>query len=294
MANAKEIQSVGFIGLGIMGNSMAGHIMAGGFSVNVYNRTKAKTDAIVAKGATWYDTPGAVAAHSDVVITMVGFPSDVEEVYCGDNGILKQARPGTILIDMTTSSPSLARKISELAIASGMSAIDAPVSGGDIGARDAKLTIMVGGDVATFNQALPVLKLMGASIVLQGGPGMGQHTKMCNQIVIASNIMGVAEGIAYAKKVGLDPMTVLQSIGGGAASGFQLNILGPKMIAADYAPGFYIEHLIKDLMIALDEAKALNLELPGLAQAKKLYDQMAANGHSKDGTQGIIQWYLAQ
>ena len=294
MTNLKEIKSVGFIGVGIMGQSMAGHILAGGYAVNVYNRTKSKTDAIVAKGAKWLDTPGAVAANSDLVITMVGFPSDVEEVYMGDAGILKNAQPGTILIDMTTSSPSLARTISEAATAKGMSSIDAPVSGGDIGARDAKLTIMVGGDKTTFEHALPVLKLMGASIVLQGGPGMGQHTKMCNQIVIASTIMGVSEGIAYAKKVGLDPSSVMQSIGGGAASGFQLNVLGPKMIAGDYAPGFYIEHFIKDLTIALSEAQAMKLELPGLIQAKKLYDQIAADGHSKDGTQGLIQLYLAQ
>lgn len=293
MTNLKEIKTVGFIGVGIMGNSMAGHILAAGYGVNVYNRTKAKTDAIVAKGAKWFDTPGAVAANSDLVITMVGFPSDVEEVYMGAQGILNHAQPGTILVDMTTSSPSLARTISEAASAKGLAAIDAPVSGGDIGARDAKLTIMVGGDSATFNHALPILKLMGGSIVLQGGPGMGQHTKMCNQIVIASTIMGVSEGIAYAKKVGLDPSSVMQSIGGGAASGFQLNILGPKMIAGDFAPGFYIEHFIKDLNIALSEAKTMNLELPGLVQAKKLYDQLAANGHSKDGTQGLIQFYLA-
>lgn len=292
MTQLREIKSVGFIGIGIMGNSMAGHILAGGYGVNVYNRTKAKTQAIVAKGGKWFDTPGEVAANSDLVITMVGFPSDVEEVYLGDSGIIQNAKTGTVLIDMTTSSPSLARKISEIALSKGLAAIDAPVSGGDIGARDAKLTIMVGGDTDTFNHALPILKLMGTSIVLQGGAGMGQHTKMCNQIVIASTIMGVSEGLAYAQKVGLDPTTVLQSIGGGAASGFQLNVLGPRMIAGDYAPGFYIEHLIKDLSIALSEAHAMQLDLPGLAQAKKLYDLLAAKGHGKDGTQGLIQLYL--
>ena len=286
------IKTIGFIGLGIMGQSMAGHLLAGGFGLNVYNRTKSKADGLVSRGATWFDTPGEVAAHSDLVITIVGFPSDVEEVYLGPQGIIAHAK-NAILVDMTTSSPSLARDIAQEAAKKGLGALDAPVSGGDVGARDAKLTIMVGGSQEVFDQALPVLRLMGTSIILQGGAGMGQHTKMCNQIVIASNIMGVAEGLAYAKKVGLDPSTVLQSIGGGAASGFQLNVLGTRMIAGDYAPGFYIEHFIKDLTIALAEAKKLDLDLPGLSQAKKLYDQMVAKGLGRDGTQGLLQLYIS-
>ena len=286
------IKTIGFIGLGIMGQSMAGHLLAGGFGLNVYNRTKSKADGLVSRGATWFDTPGEVAAHSDLVITIVGFPSDVEEVYLGPQGIIAHAK-NAILVDMTTSSPSLARDIAQEAAKKGLGALDAPVSGGDVGARDAKLTIMVGGTQEVFDQALPVLRLMGTSIILQGGAGMGQHTKMCNQIVIASNIMGVAEGLAYAKKVGLDPSTVLQSIGGGAASGFQLNVLGTRMIAGDYAPGFYIEHFIKDLTIALAEAKKLDLDLPGLSQAKKLYDQMVAKGLGRDGTQGLLQLYIS-
>ena len=286
------IKTIGFIGLGIMGQSMAGHLLAGGFGLNVYNRTKSKADGLVSRGATWFDTPGEVAAHSDLVITIVGFPRDVEEVYFGPQGIIAHAK-NAILVDMTTSSPSLARDIAQEAAKKGLGALDAPVSGGDVGARDAKLTIMVGGSQEVFDQALPVLRLMGASIILQGGAGMGQHTKMCNQIVIASNIMGVAEGLAYAKKVGLDPSTVLQSIGGGAASGFQLNVLGTRMIAGDYAPGFYIEHFIKDLTIALAEAKKLDLDLPGLSQAKKLYDQMVAKGLGRDGTQGLLQLYIS-
>lgn len=286
------IKTIGFIGLGIMGQSMAGHILAGGFGLNVYNRTKSKADGLVSRGATWFDTPGEVAAHSDLVITIVGFPRDVEEVYFGPQGIIAHAK-NAILVDMTTSSPSLARDIAQEAAKKGLGALDAPVSGGDVGARDAKLTIMVGGSQEVFDQALPVLRLMGTSIILQGGAGMGQHTKMCNQIVIASNIMGVAEGLAYAKKVGLDPSTVLQSIGGGAASGFQLNVLGTRMIAGDYAPGFYIEHFIKDLTIALAEAKKLDLDLPGLSQAKKLYDQMVAKGLGRDGTQGLLQLYIS-
>ena len=291
MQSLPEIKSIGFVGIGIMGQSMAGHLLAAGYHVNVFNRTKSKTDALVAKGATWFDTPGALAASSDLIITMVGFPSDVEEVYFGENGIIQSAQ-NAILIDMTTSSPSLARKIADLANKKGLAALDAPVSGGDIGARDAKLTIMVGGDKVVFDHVLPVLQKLGTSIVLQGEVGMGQHTKMCNQIVIASTIMGVAEGLSYAKKVGLDPALVLQSIGGGAASGFQLNVLGAKMIVGDYAPGFYVEHFIKDLKIALQEAEQMQLALPGLALAKSLFEKMASKGLQRNGTQGIFQIYL--
>lgn len=291
MSSLPKIASIGFVGVGIMGQSMAGHLLAAGYQVHVYNRTKSKTDALIAKGATWHDTPGAVAAQSDLIITMVGFPSDVEEVYFGENGIIASAKEA-ILVDMTTSSPSLARKIAQEAAQKGLASIDAPVSGGDIGARDAKLTIMVGGEQAVFNHVLPVLQKLGTSIILQGGPGMGQHTKMCNQIVIASTIMGVAEGLSYAKKVGLDPAQVLQSIGGGAASGFQLNVLGAKMIVGDYAPGFYVEHFIKDLKIALSEAEQMNLALPGLSLAKSLFEKMAAKGLQRNGTQGIFQIYI--
>jgi 3-hydroxyisobutyrate dehydrogenase len=292
MHTPPEIKTIGFIGLGIMGNSMAGHLLAAGYAVHVFNRTKAKTDALIAKGASWCESPGEVAANSDLVITMVGYPSDVEEVYLGKGGILERAKPQTVLVDMTTSSPSLARTIALEASKRGQMAIDAPVSGGDIGARDAKLTIMVGGDQTAYERALPILQKMGTSIVLQGPAGMGQHTKMCNQIVIASTIMGVAEGLSYAKKVGLDPAVVMQSIGGGAASGFQLNVLGTKMIVGDYAPGFYVEHFIKDLTIALNEARDMQLELPGLALAKSLFDKMAAKGLQRNGTQGIFQIYL--
>jgi len=291
MTGLTPIKNIGFIGLGIMGQSMAGHLLAAGYQVNVYNRTKSKTDSLVAKGAKWFDTPGEVAAHSNMIITMVGYPSDVEEVYFGEKGIIASAN-NAILIDMTTSSPSLARKIATEAAKKGLAALDAPVSGGDIGARDAKLTIMVGGDQAVFDHVLPILQKLGTSIILQGDVGMGQHTKMCNQIVIASTIMGVAEGLSYAKKVGLDPAVVLQSIGGGAASGFQLNVLGAKMIVGDYAPGFYVEHLIKDLKIALAEAEQMHLNLPGLALAKSLFEKMADRGLQRNGTQGIFQIYL--
>ena len=282
---------IGFIGLGIMGRSMAGHLLAAGHSLHVFNRSRDKADELVAKGAIWHDTPGDVAAQADVVITMVGYPRDVEDIYLGAGGIVARARAGAILVDMTTSSPALAVRIASEAAERGIKSLDAPVSGGDVGARDAKLAIMVGGDAAAFEAALPVLQRMGTNIVLQGGPGTGQHTKMCNQVVIASTIMGVCEGIAYAKKAGLDADTVLKSIGGGAASGFQLNMLGARIIKGDFAPGFFMEHFIKDMSIALAEAARMGLELPGLAQAKKLYDQLMAQGHGRSGTQALYKYY---
>lgn len=282
---------IGFIGLGIMGNSMAGHILAAGHPVNVFNRSKAKADELVSKGAKWFDTIGDLAAESDVIITMVGYPSDVEEVYFGAGNILDRAK-NAYLIDMTTSSPSLAKRIAEEAEKRGCHALDAPVSGGDVGARNAKLAIMVGGSKADFDAVLPVLQLMGSNVVLQGGPGAGQHTKMCNQIVIAGTIMGVSEGLAYAKQVGLDPNTVMESIGGGAASGFQLLNLGARMIAGDFAPGFYVEHFLKDLGIALDEASKSKLDMPALSLAKRLYDELVAKGCARNGTQVLYTRYF--
>ena len=288
MSNNKA--RVGFIGLGNMGRHMAGHLLAAGHPLAVYNRSRDKADELLARGAQWCATPGEVAANADVVITMVGYPHDVEQVYLGEGGIVARANKA-LLIDMTTSSPELAERIAAAAAKAGSRALDAPVSGGDIGARDAKLSIMVGGDQAAFDAALPILQLMGTNIVLQGGPGAGQHTKMCNQIVIASTIMGVSEGLAYGKAAGLDLSTVLKSIGGGAASGFQLTVMGGKMIAGDFAPGFYIEHFIKDLGIALGEAQRMKIELPGLALARKLFEGLAQQGHSRLGTQALIKHY---
>ncbi len=291
MNASAALPAVGFIGLGIMGRHMAGHLLAAGHALHVYNRSRDKAGELLAKGASWHDTPGDVAANVDVVITMVGYPHDVEQVYLGADGIVANARPGAILIDMTTSSPALATRIAAEAAARGIQALDAPVSGGDIGAREAKLSIMVGGDAAAFDAALPVLQRMGANVVLQGGPGAGQHTKMCNQIVIASTIMGVCEGLIYAKKSGLDTDTVLKSIGGGAASGFQLINLGGRIIKGDFAPGFFMEHFIKDMGIALAEAARMGLELPGLAQAKRLYDGLQAEGHGRSGIQALFKHY---
>lgn len=286
------MKRIGFIGLGIMGQSMAGHLLAAGHPLNVFNRSKAKTDELVAKGAKWFDDIGDLAANSDIIITMVGYPADVEEVYFGPGKILDRAK-NAYLIDMTTSSPSLAKRIADEAQKRGCHALDAPVSGGDIGARNAKLSIMVGGSQADFGAVLPVLKVMGTNVVLQGGPGSGQHTKMCNQIVIAGTIMGVSEGLGYAKSVGLNPEHVMESIGGGAASGFQLLNLGAKMIAGDFAPGFYAEHFLKDLKIALDEASKIGLELPALSLAQGLYENLVANGCAKNGTQVLYKKYLS-
>lgn len=292
MTDSKNKPRVGFIGLGNMGQSMAGHILQAGYPLKVYNRSRDKAEALLARGAGWCDSPGELAANADVVITIVGFPHDVEQVYLGDNGIVARAR-GALLIDMTTSSPELAQRIAKAAAGQGCSALDAPVSGGDIGARDAKLAIMVGGAQAAFDAALPILQLLGPNIVLQGGPGAGQHTKMCNQIVIAATIMGVCEGLAYGKAAGLDLPTVLKSIGGGAASGFQLTVMGQKIINGDFAPGFYIEHFIKDLGIALAEAGRMQLDLPVLALARRLYEEMAQQGHGRLGTQALFKHYEA-
>jgi 3-hydroxyisobutyrate dehydrogenase len=290
MSNTDKKLRIGFIGLGNMGRYMAGHLLAAGHALTVYNRSRNKAEDLLARGATWSATPGDVAAAADIVITMVGYPRDVEEVYLSADGILAHANKA-LLIDMTTSSPDLAARIASAAANVGCRSLDAPVSGGDVGARDAKLSIMVGGDQTAFNDALPILKLMGANVVLQGAAGAGQHTKMCNQIVIASTIMGVSEGLAYAKAAGLDLPTVLQSIGGGAASGFQLTVMGGKMIAGDFAPGFYIEHFIKDLGIALAEAERMKMALPGLALARKLFDGLAQQGMSRLGTQALIKHY---
>jgi len=283
--------SVAFVGLGLMGAHMASHILAAGHPLHVFNRTRGKAEGLLARGATWHDDPGAAAAAAEVVITMVSLPSDVEQIYFGEGGILAQARPGTILIDMTTSSPSLAKQIASAAAGKGLRALDAPVSGGDVGARDAKLSIMIGGAEADVAAAMPILQLMGANIRRQGGPGAGQHTKLANQIVIAGTMLGVAEGLAYAGRVGLDPHAVLASIGTGAAGSFLLNMLGPKMVNRDFTAGFFVEHLIKDLRIASEEAGAAGLKLKGLMTAIDQYTALAARGGLRDGTQALIKVY---
>lgn len=286
-----DTTEIGFIGLGIMGRHMAGHLQRAGYRLHVYNRTKSSADPLVAEGAVWHDTPGAVAANADVVITMVGYPADVEEVYFGEDGIIDSAREGAYLVDMTTSEPSLAVRIAEAAKAQGLHALDAPVSGGEGGARDAKLSIMVGGEQEDFDAVKPLFEIIGENIRLQGGPGAGQHTKMCNQIVVAGNMLATAEGLTYAMHSGLDPVRVLESIGTGAAQSFLLNALGPKMIADDFEPGFFVHHFIKDMGIALKEAESMGIDLPALRTAESLYQKIALEGAREDGTQALIKAY---
>lgn len=290
----QENTVIGFIGTGVMGKSMAGHLVKAGYRVLVYNRTKARTEELVQMGAVWKDTPAEVAKDSQVIITMVGYPRDVEEIYLRETGIIANAPVGAYLIDMTTSTPSLAKRIYEEAKAKGMFALDAPVSGGDVGAREARLAIMVGGDPEAFNAVMPIFEIMGKNIILQGPAGAGQHTKMCNQIAIASNMIGVCEAMAYAQKAGLDPTTVLKSIETGAAGSWSLSNLAPRMIAGNFAPGFYVKHMIKDMIIALDSAKEIGLMTPGLELAKSLYEKLAAQGEENSGTQALFKLYLEE
>lgn len=291
MVVAKEQTVIGFIGTGVMGNSMAGHLLKAGYELYVYTRTKAKAEELVVKGAKWAETPKEIAERANVIITMIGYPSDVEDVYLGEQGLIPNAKPGTYVIDMTTSTPSLAAKIASEAKKNGISALDAPVSGGDIGARDARLAIMVGGEEADFEAVRPIFEVMGNNVIYQGPAGSGQHTKMCNQIVIASTMVAVTEAVKYAEKSGLDPERVLQSISTGAASSWSLSNLAPKMIQGDFAPGFYIKHFIKDMNIALEEAKKMGLDAPGLALSKSMYDELAAAGEGENGTQAIYKAY---
>ena len=285
---------IGFVGIGVMGRSMAGHLLTAGYPVHVFNRTKEKAQALLDRGAVWQGSAGDVAAVVDVVITIVGFPQDVEAVYLGDGGIVERAKPGATVIDMTTSSPDLAVRIYESAKAKGIAAIDAPVSGGDIGAKEARLSIMVGGDSDAFEKVKPIFEVMGKNIVLQGGAGAGQHTKMSNQVAIASGMMAICEAMAYAKKSGLDPETVLKSIGSGAAGSWSLTNLAPRILKRDYAPGFFVKHFLKDMRIAIESAENMKLELPGLALAKQLYDRLAASGGENDGTQALFKLYEEQ
>jgi len=283
--------NVGFIGTGVMGKSMAGHLLAAGHDLVVYNRTRSKAQELLDAGASWSDTPGGAADGRDVVFTIVGFPADVEEVYFGSDGVFESATDGVILVDMTTSRPDLAVRIAETADAKGLAALDAPVSGGDVGAREARLSIMVGGPEKAFDTVKPLFELMGRNIVLQGPAGSGQHTKMCNQIAIASGMLGVCESMAYAKASGLDPEVVLKSIESGAAGSWSLSNLAPRMIAGNFAPGFYVKHFIKDLSIALESAEALGLETPGLALAKRMYERLAEQGGEDLGTQALYKLY---
>lgn len=287
------MSSIAFIGTGVMGRSMAGHLQKAGHTLHVYNRTKEKAAALLEAGATWHDSAGGAAAQADVVITMLGFPIDVETTYLGAGGIVERAKAGALLIDMTTSSPVLARKIADAAGRRGLAALDAPVSGGDLGAKEARLVIMVGGEAAAFAHAKPLFEIMGKNIALLGGAGAGQYCKMANQIAVAIGMVAWVEGLAYAKKAGLDPAAVHASISGGAAGSWAMTNLAPRALGENFAPGFYVKHIIKDMKIALDSAAELKLDLPGLAIAKKLYEQVAAKGWEDCGTQALYRLYTA-
>jgi len=270
---------------------MAGHLLDAGYPLVIYSRTKEKANELVEKGAEWVETPKEVAIKANVIFTIVGYPVDVEEVYFGENGLIPHGREGSYLVDMTTSAPSLAVKIYEEAKSRGIQSIDAPVSGGDVGAREAKLSIMVGGEKEAFEAVSPLLQHLGTNIVYQGKPGAGQHTKMCNQIAIASNMIGVCEAVIYAENAGLDPETVLKSITTGAAGSWSLSNLAPRMLKGNFEPGFYIKHFIKDMKIALDEAERMDMPVPGLALAKSLYEQLAENGEEDSGTQALYKYW---
>ena len=286
------METVGFIGTGVMGNAMAGHLMDAGYELVVYNRTASKADNLVARGARYEETPARVAEQCSVIVSMVGYPADVAEVYLGAEGIIAHAQENALLIDMTTSSPSLAREIFEAASQAGIHALDAPVSGGDVGAKNATLTIMVGGDRADFKRALPYFQVMGSSFSLHGSAGAGQHCKMANQINIAATMMGMAESLRYAQAAGLDPFAVIETLSGGSSQTWSLSNYGPRILKGDYAPGFYVKHFIKDLRIALEQADEMGIDLPGTRLAKELYDKLAAAGDENLGTQALMKLYL--
>ena len=282
---------IGFIGTGVMGNSLVKHLLEAGHETVIYTRTAKKAENLVALGAQLVDSPRQAAEQVEAVFTMVGYPADVEQVYFGETGILAGAKEGTLLVDLTTSQPKLAQRIYEAAKEKGLKSLDAPVSGGDIGAQNGTLSIMVGGEEAVFQEALPLFDLFGQNIVYQGAAGAGQHTKMCNQIIIASNMVGVCESLIYAKKAGLDPEQVLRSISSGAAGSWSLSNLAPRIIKGDFEPGFYIKHFIKDMKIAAEEAQVMGLDLPGLSQSLSMYESLADKGFGDEGTQALIKYY---
>ena len=279
---------IGWIGTGVMGYTMAGHIQDGGHDLYVYNRTQKKAKGLIKRGGHWCGSAAEVARSAEVAFTIVGHPRDVEEVYLGKEGIIPAGGLCHTVVDMTTSSPQLARTIAEEASRQGIDSLDAPVSGGDSGAKAATLAIMVGGDLSAFERVLPLLQVMGKVITHMGGPGSGQHTKMCNQILVAGTMIGVCESLLYASRLGLDEQTVIDVIGKGAASSWLINNLGPKIVHNDYDPGFFVEHFIKDMGIALDEAAACDLSLPGLSLVRQLYIAVKAQGHGRMGTQSLM------
>jgi 3-hydroxyisobutyrate dehydrogenase len=286
--SAPQQTRIGWIGTGVMGKSMCGHLTAAGFPTTVYSRTREKAEALLQAGASWAATPADVAAQSDVVFTMVGFPQDVRDVYFSETGVLKGAHRGALFVDMTTTEPTLAREIYARAVERGCSAVDAPVSGGDVGARNQTLSIMIGGDNEAVSRVMPLFEILGKNIVHQGGAGAGQHTKMCNQIVIAGTMIGVCESLVYAFRANLNPESMLQSIRSGAAGCWTLENLAPRVLKGNFEPGFIVEHFIKDMGIALSEAQRMGLAMPGLALVHQLYLALKAQGHGRRGTQALV------
>ena len=280
--------TIGWIGTGVMGSSMCGHVLRAGYRMTLHSRTKAKAQPLLDLGATWAENPRAVATDSNLLFTMVGFPQDVRAVYFGETGILADARAGMTLIDMTTTDPALSREMAERATAKGLSAIDAPVSGGDVGARNATLSIMVGGDREAVQAVMPLFELLGKTIVHQGGPGTGQQAKLCNQIVIAGTMIGVCESLLYGYKAGLDLNRMLDSIRGGAAACWTLDHLAPRILQRNFAPGFFVEHFVKDMGLALEESKRMGLVLPGLTLVHQLYQTVQTLGHGRSGTHALM------
>ena len=288
MTGSSSQARIGWIGLGVMGAPMCGHLLDAGYSVTVNTRTRATAEPLLNRGAVWADTPAEVAESAGVIFAIVGFPADVREVFLGAHGALAGAAAGAVLIDMTTSEPQLEWEIAEAAAAKGIAALDAPVSGGDAGARNATLSIMVGGDAATLERVRPLLEILGKTIVHQGPAGAGQHAKMVNQILIASTMVGVCEALLYAYKAGLDLDTVLEAVASGAAGSWSLSNYTPRMLAGDFEPGFAVDHFIKDMGIALDEARRMRLSVPGLALAEQLYVALSAEGYGRKGTQSLV------
>jgi 3-hydroxyisobutyrate dehydrogenase len=288
MQISSEQTRIGWIGTGVMGRSMCGHLIDAGYQVTLFTRTKAKAAELLDRGAEWAESPRQVAAAADVMISIVGFPEDVREVLLGTEGALAGSKPGNVIVDMTTSRPSLAVEIAERAAERGVISIDAPVSGGDVGARNATLSIMIGGDAGTVNALEPIWRAVGSKWVRQGGPGAGQHTKMVNQTLIATGMIGVCEALLYGYQAGLDLDKVLESVASGAAGSWSLSNYGPRIIAGNFDPGFFVAHFIKDMGIALEEARRMQLALPGLALAEKLYQAVAAQGHARKGTHALM------
>lgn len=285
------MKTIGFIGVGVMGKSMVRNLIKNGFEVSIYARTKAKVTDVLAEGALWCDSIAQCAQGKDAVITIVGYPKDVEEVYFGRGGILENASAGCVLIDMTTTSPQLSVKIEQAAKEKGLKALDAPVSGGDVGAKNGTLSIMVGGEKETYTQCLPIFQAMGTNIIYEGKAGAGQHTKMANQIALGGAIAGVCEALTYAKKVGLDLQTMLDSISKGAAGSWQMSNMAPRMLKGDFDPGFFVKHYIKDMNIALEEASHVNLTMPVLNEVHDMYQALDDRGMGDLGTQALIKYY---